>query len=117
MARYRANQSCNESDGSTRGIETHPNLVESLYGGNGAEKITVDGGGDLRRGRTGDDGDDPKTRATAAGDLGANRFEEVIARSPQYIYPHAVGGTELKNSVTPKCITAVQLRISVRPRF
>ena len=45
--------------GSTRGIETHPNLVESLYGGNGAERITVDGGGDLRRGRTGDDGDDP----------------------------------------------------------
>ena len=60
--------------GSTRGIETHPNLVESLYGGNGAEKITVDGGGDLRRGRTGDDGDDPKTRATAVGDLGAKRF-------------------------------------------
>ena len=117
MDRCRANQTCNESDGSTRGIETHPNLVESLYGGNGAEKNTVDGGGDLRRGRTGDDGDDPEIRATAAGDLGAKRFEEIIARCPQYIYPHAVGETELKNSVTPKCITAVQLRISVTPRF
>ena len=91
--------------------------MEFLYGGNGAEEMAVDGDGDLRRGRTGDDGDDPKTRATAAGDLGAKRFEELIARCPQYIYPHAVGGTELKNSVTPKCITAVQLRISVTPRF
>ena len=107
MARYMANQSCKNQMGSTRGIETHPNLVESLYGGNGAEKITVDGGGDLRRRRTGNDGDDPKTRAMAAGDLGAKRFEELIACCPQYIYPHAVGGTELKNSVTPKCITAV----------
>ena len=117
MARCRANQSCKNQMGSTRGIETHPNLVESLYGGNGAEKKTVDGGGDLRRGRTGDDGDDPKTRATSAGVLGAKRFEEIIARCPQYLYPHAVGGTELKNSVTPKCITAVQLRMSVTPRF
>ena len=117
MDRYMANQSCKNQMGSTRGIGTHPNLVESLYGGNGAEKNTVDSGGDLRRGRTGDDGDDPKTRATAAGDLGAKRFEELIARCPQYIYPHAVGGTELKNSVTPKCITAVQLHISVTPRF
>jgi len=71
VARYRANQTCNESDGSTSGIETHPNLVESLYGGNGAEEKSVDGDGDLRRGRTGDDGDDPEIRATAAGDVGA----------------------------------------------
>ena len=112
-----ANHSCKSQMGSTKGIGTHPNLVESLYRGNGAERITVDGGGDLRRGRTGDDGDDPETRATAAGDLGAKRFEEVIARCPQYLYPLAVGGTELKNSVTPKCITAVQLRISITPRF
>ena len=59
VARCRANQSCKNQMGSTKGIGTHPNLVESLYGGNGAERITVDGGGDLRRGRTGDDGDDP----------------------------------------------------------
>ena len=54
-----ASLSCKNRMGSTKGIGTHPNLVESLYGGNGAEKNTVDGGGDLRRGRTGDDGDDP----------------------------------------------------------
>ena len=84
-----ANQSCKNQMGSTRGIETHPNLVESLYGGNGAEKNTVDGGGDLRRGRTGDDGDDPKTRATAAGDLGAKRFEELNRAQPSvYISPY-----------------------------
>ena len=104
--------------GSTRGIETHPNLVESLYGGNGAEEKTVDGGGVLRRGRTGDDGDDPEIRATAAGDVGAKTFEGIInARFPQYLYPLAVGGTELKNSVAPRWITARQLRISVTPRF
>ena len=92
--------------------------MESLYGGNSAEEMAVDGNGDLRRGRTGDDGDDPKIRATAAGDVGAKRFEGIIkARCPQYLYPLAVGGTELKNSGTPKWITAVQLRISVTPRF
>ena len=48
--------------------------------------ITVDGGGDLWRGRTGDDGDDPKTRATAAGDLGAKRFEELNRALPLGIY-------------------------------
>ena len=39
------------------------------------EMITVDGGGDLRRGRTGDDGDDPETRATAARGVGAKRLK------------------------------------------
>ena len=111
-----ANQLCKNQMGSTRGIGTHPNVVESLYGGNGAEKNTVDGGGYLRRGRTGDDGDDPEITAMAAGDVGAKTFEGKIARCPQYLYPLAVGGTELKNSVSPRCITAVQLRISVRPR-
>ena len=58
-------------------------MVESLYGGNGAEEMFVDGDGDLRRGRTGDDGDDPEIKATAAGDVGAKTFEGVInARDP-----------------------------------
>jgi hypothetical protein len=37
-------------------------LVEFFYGGNGAEEMAVDGDGVLRRGRTGDDGDDPETK-------------------------------------------------------
>ena len=93
-------------------------MVEFFYGGNGAEEMAVDGDGDLWRGRTGDDGDDPEIRATAARDVGAKTFEGIInARCPQYIYPFAVGGTELKNSVAPRWITARQLRISVTPRF
>ena len=71
-------------------------MVEFLYGGNGAEEMAVDGDGDLRRGRTGDDGDDPEIKATAARDVGAKTFEGGInARGPWYIYPFAVGGTEL----------------------
>jgi hypothetical protein len=35
-------------DGSTSGIETHPNSVEFLYGGNGGEEMAVDDDGDLR---------------------------------------------------------------------
>ena len=71
-------------------------MVEFLYGGNGAEKISVDGGGDLRRGRTGDDGDDPETKATAARGVGAKRLKEESTRAALgYIYPFAVGGTEL----------------------
>ena len=100
-------------------------MVESLYGGNGAERITVDGGGGLRRGRTGDDGDDPKTRATAAGDLGAKRFEELNRAQPSDIYISPccrwdrveklgvtemyfccavthIGQTEILNSVSPR---------------
>jgi hypothetical protein len=40
--------------------------VEFLYGGNGAEEMAVDGDGVLRRGRTGDDDDDPETKGAAA---------------------------------------------------
>ena len=50
-------------------------MVEFLYGGNGAEKMSVDGDGDLRRGRTGDDGDDPETKATAARGAGPKRLK------------------------------------------
>ena len=50
-------------------------MVEFFYGGNGAEEMAVDGDGDLRRGRTGDDGDDPETKATAARGVGAKRLK------------------------------------------
>ena len=119
-----ANQSCKNQMGSTRGIGTHPNLVESLYGGNGAEKNTVDGGGDLRRGRTGDDGDDPKTRATAAGDLGAKRFEELNRALPSvYISPccrwdrvEKLGDTEMDNCCAVTHIGHAEIYNSVSPR-
>jgi hypothetical protein len=50
--------------------------VEFLYGGNGEEEMAVDDNGDLRRGRTGDDGDDPETKATAARGCGAKCLKE-----------------------------------------
>ena len=51
-------------------------MVEFFYGSNGSEEMSVDGDGDLRRGRTGDDGDDPEIRATAAGDVGRKCLKE-----------------------------------------
>ena len=73
--------------------------MEFLYGGNGAEKMSVNGDGDLRRGRTGDDGDDPETKATAARGVGAKRFEvEINARPSEYIYTPLL-------SVGPSCKT------------
>ena len=78
----------------------------------------VDGNGDLRRGCTGDDGDDPETTTMAARGAGAKTFEGEIKAWPSgYIYPFAVGVTELSNSVAPRLITAEQLYTSVTPKF
>ena len=60
--------------------------MEFFYDGNGAEEMPVDGDGDLRRGRTGDDGDDPEVKATAAGDVGANRLKGKSTRATLGIY-------------------------------
>lgn len=71
--------------------------MEFFYGGNGAEEMAVDGDGDLRRGRTGDDGDDPETKA--GGSSGARARNVWRNFQPYdslgYIYPSAVGVTEL----------------------
>ena len=72
--------------------------MESLYGGNGAEEMSVDGDGDLRRGRTGDDGDDPEIKATAARDVGAKRLKEESTRAALGIYTPLL-------SVGPSCKT------------
>ena len=72
--------------------------MEFFYGGNGAEEMAVDGDGDLRRGRTGDDGDDPETKATAAGDVGAKRLKEESTRAALGIYTPLL-------SVGPSCKT------------
>ena len=72
--------------------------MEFFYGGNGAEEMAVDGDGDLRRGRTGDDGDDPETKATAARDVGAKRLKEESTRAALGIYTPLL-------SVGPSCKT------------
>ena len=72
--------------------------MEFLYGGNGAEEMAVDGDGDLRRGRTGDDGDDPEIKATAARDVGAKRLKEESTRAALGIYTPLL-------SVGPSCKT------------
>ena len=60
-----------------------------------AEEIPVDGDGFLRRERTGDDGDDPKTKGAAAMGRGLVTFEEIFNRTVRWnIYPFAVGGSE-----------------------
>ena len=80
--------------------------MEFFYGGNGAEEMAVDGDGDLRRGRTGDDGDDPETKGAAAMGRGRVTFEEVFNRTGRWIYIPIccrcdrvvkLGGTEMDN--------------------
>ena len=72
--------------------------MEFLYGGNGAEEMAVDGDGDLRRGCTGEYGDDPETKATAAEDVGAKRLKEESTRAALGIYTPLL-------SVGPSCKT------------
>jgi hypothetical protein len=94
--------------------------MEFLYGGNGEEEMAVDDDRVLRRGRTGDDGDDPKTKGAAAMGRGRETFEEIFKRTVRWIYiPMCrrcdrvvkLGGTEMDNcrqlctSVTPKITT------------
>ena len=80
--------------------------MEFFYGGNGAEEMAVDGDGDLRRGRTGDDGDDPETKATAARGEGAKRLKEESTRAALGVYIPLrcrwdrvvkLGGTDMDN--------------------
>jgi hypothetical protein len=81
-------------------------LVEFFYGGSGAEEMAVDDDGDLRRGRTGDDGDDPKTKGAAARGSGAKRLKEESTRAALGVYIPLrcrcdrvikLGGTEMDN--------------------
>jgi hypothetical protein len=61
-------------------------LVEFFYGGNGAEEMAIDDDGDLRQGRTGDDGDDLKTKGAAARGAGAKRLKEESTRAALGVY-------------------------------
>ena len=70
-------------------------------------EIAVDGDGVLQRRHTGDDGDDPETKGAAAMGCGNEWGREIsTVQSARYIYPYAVGGAELNNSVAPICVTA-----------
>ena len=68
--------------------------------------MAVDDNGVLRRGRTGDDGDDPETKGAAAMGLGQVTFEEIFNRTVRWDYipmccrwhrMDKIGGTELCN--------------------
>jgi hypothetical protein len=83
-----------------------------------AVEMAVDGDGVLRRGRIGDDGDDPETKGAAAMGRGRMRLKEFsTAQSVGNIYPFAVGGTEWNKSVAPRCVTACSHSNSVRPSW
>jgi hypothetical protein len=88
--------------------------VEFLYGGNGGEEMVVDDDEDLRRGRIGDDGEDPKTKGAAAMGRGRETFEEISKCMVRWIYipmccrwhrVEKIGGTEMCN-----CLQLQQLR-------
>ena len=79
MARYMAFLMCIESEkGSTEGIESHPNLVEILYGGNG--------GGFRWRELAGDDDEVRRRRAMVQWGAGTSGVEKFQPFSPRDIY-------------------------------
>ena len=89
------------------------------------EEMAVDGDGDLRRGRTGDDGDDPETRATAARVVGAKRLKEKSTRAALGVYIPLcyrwdrvvkLGGTEMDNCRAVMHFGHAENHNSVSPR-
>lgn len=81
-------------------------------------EIVVDGEDSCSEGAREKKGDVLETRARQHGFAGGDGRSEISkVKSTRYIYPHAVGDTDLKLSVPPSFITVRWQRNSVMPTF